>query len=443
MSLMAHVRRKLCRGHLLRCTLPLTLLLFLTVGLKHLAIDCNLAHNNDIPMGSCMASYYTALNLSAPGEKNCHRIIQGDTEEARRALLDNLMVKKRRLVATDGDYINATSDCKFFRERRKYITFSLSQVEQDFPIAYSMVIHDNIEMFERLLRAVYTPHNIYCVHVDKKSPESFQQAARAITSCFDNVFVASKLESVVYASWRRVQADLNCMEDLLQSNVQWRYLINTCGTDFPIKTNAEMVKALKSLNGHNSMESEIPPNYKKRRWEYHFELKEDSNKIVQTNTRKKPSPLPVPVFSGNAYIVVTRNFVNSLFVNPTAKKFIMWAKDTYSPDEYMWATLHRFAEMPGHMPAHQKYDTSDINAIARLVKWQSLEGDMNKGAPYIPCTGTHRRQVCVYGTGDLNWMVQQHHFFANKFDPKVDDNAIQCLEEYLRYKTFHPTENVA
>ncbi|KAE8617531.1 hypothetical protein XENTR_v10009106 [Xenopus tropicalis] len=442
MPLLAHARKNLCRGHLLRYTLPLMLLLFLTVGLKHLAIDCNQRDNNEIPIGTCMASYYMALNLSAPGEKNCHRIIQGDMEEVRRALIDNLVAKKKRVIMTDESFINATSDCKLFRQRRKYVMFSLSKEEQDFPIAYSMVIHDNIEMFERLLRAIYTPHNIYCVHMDKKSPESFHQAVRAITSCFGNVFVASKLVNVVYASWRRVQADLNCMEDLLQSKVPWKYLINTCGTDFPIKTNAEMVKALKSLNGHNSMESEIPPNHKKRRWEYHFELKEDSNNIVLTNTRKKPSPLPVPVFSGNAYIVVTRNFVNALFVNPTVRSFITWAKDTYSPDEYLWATLNRFAEMPGYMPAHQKYDTSDINAIARLVKWESLEGDMSKGAPYIPCSGTHRRTVCVYGTGDLNWLLQQHHLFANKFDPKVDNNVIQCLEEYLRYKSFHQTEKL-
>lgn len=50
---------------------------------------------------------------------------------------------------------------------------------------------------------------------------------------------------------------------LAQSSVPWKYLLNTCGTDFPIKTNAEMVLALKMLNGKNSMESEIPSEYKK------------------------------------------------------------------------------------------------------------------------------------------------------------------------------------
>jgi hypothetical protein len=54
-----------------------------------------------------------------------------------------------------------------------------------------MVIHEKIEMFERLLNAAYTPQNVYCVHVDMKSPEPFIKAVEAITSCFPNVFVAS------------------------------------------------------------------------------------------------------------------------------------------------------------------------------------------------------------------------------------------------------------
>ncbi len=70
-----------------------------------------------------------------------------------------------------------------------------------------------------------------------------------------------------------------------------------------------------------------------------------------------------------------------------------------------------------------------MNAIARLVKWSYHEGDLKKGAPYPPCTGMHRRAVCVYGAGDLKWIVQQHHLLANKFDPKVDDQRRSVISE--------------
>ncbi|XP_056425259.1 beta-1,3-galactosyl-O-glycosyl-glycoprotein beta-1,6-N-acetylglucosaminyltransferase 3 [Hyla sarda] len=411
--------------------------LFFTMLMVFFITDCNLDYNNqngNLRSEYCRRFYYHEFKLLASGRKNCSRIINGDLDEVRNALIDNLIVANRRVLATERDYMEVTKDCTHFKKMRKYVLFSFSDEETNYPIAYSMVIHSDIEMFERLLRSIYMPQNVYCIHVDMKSSETFFEAVKAIASCFPNVFVSSKRESVIYASWSRVQADLYCMEDLLNSNVDWKYLINTCGTDFPLKTNAEMVKALKLLNGKNSMESEIPPSYKKIRWEYHYEIK---NYPVRTSIQKNPPPLNTPIFSGNAYVVLTRDFVKSLFENSLAKELIEWAKDTYSPDEYIWATLQRIPGMPGSVPNHIKYDMSDLNALARLVKWESLEGDMERGAPYSVCTGKHRREICVYGTGDLHWLVQQHHFFANKFDPRVDDHAIQCLEEYLRYKLFY------
>ncbi|XP_051012702.1 beta-1,3-galactosyl-O-glycosyl-glycoprotein beta-1,6-N-acetylglucosaminyltransferase 3 [Acomys russatus] len=385
----------------------------------------------------CRDFLYKTLKLPAKRSINCSGVTRGEHGAVIQALLNNLEVKKKRQPFTEANYLSMAADCESFKAKRKFIQFPLSKAEADFPIAYSMVVHEKIENFERLLRAVYAPQNIYCVHVDRKSPETFKQAVRAIVSCFPNVFIASKLVSVVYASWSRVQADLNCMEDLLQSSVPWKYLLNTCGTDFPIKTNAEMVQALKLLNGQNSMESEIPPAHKKSRWTYHYEVRDT---LYITGKRKTPPPNNMTMFTGNAYMVASRGFVEHVLSNSKAQQLIEWVKDTYSPDEHLWATLQRASWMPGSAPLHPKFDLSDMRAIARLTKWQGHEGDIEDGAPYTPCSGTHQRAVCIYGSGDLHWILQNHHLLANKFDPKVDDNVLQCLEEYLRHKAIYGTE---
>jgi N-acetyllactosaminide beta-1,6-N-acetylglucosaminyltransferase len=105
-----------------------------------------------------------------------------------------------------------------------------------------MVIHKDFDTFERLFRAIYMPQNVYCVHVDKKAPAAFKEAVGRRLSCFPNAFLASKQEFVVYGGISRLQADLNCMKDLMASEVPWKYLINTCGQDFPLKTNKEIVQ---------------------------------------------------------------------------------------------------------------------------------------------------------------------------------------------------------
>ncbi|XP_069078204.1 beta-1,3-galactosyl-O-glycosyl-glycoprotein beta-1,6-N-acetylglucosaminyltransferase 3 [Pleurodeles waltl] len=403
---------------------------------------CELAHTcTDVrypESTKCKDYLYAHLRLLPSDGTNCSGIIRGGKEALEQAALQRLEVARKHQPITESDYLNQTQDCNHYRASRRFLPVALSRAEEDFPIAYSMVIHDNIEMFERLLRSLYAPQNIYCVHVDAKAPELFLKAVQAIVSCFDNVFVASKLERVVYASWSRVQADLNCMEDLLKSPVPWKYLLNTCGTDFPLKTNAEMVLALRLLNGRSSLESERTPEHKKKRWQLRHEVR--ASRIVSRGTTKIPPPINSPIFSGNAYFVASRDFVKAVFEEPEVKKLVEWEKDTYSPDEHLWATVYRLPSVPHSRPYNDKYDLTDMNALARLVKWHSKEGNVRKGAAYPPCTGIHRRSVCVYGAGDLNWMLQQHHLMANKFDSSVDNTAIECLEEYLRHKALYGEE---
>lgn len=129
-----------------------------------------------------------------------------------------------------------STPCKDYRIQSHYITSPLSKEEAAFPLAYVMVIHKDFDTFERLFRAVYMPQNIYCVHVDEKATSEFKKSVWQLLSCFQNAFLASKIEPVVYAGISRLQADVNCIKDLAASEVPWRYTINTCGQDFLLKT---------------------------------------------------------------------------------------------------------------------------------------------------------------------------------------------------------------
>ncbi|KAL2088511.1 hypothetical protein ACEWY4_015410 [Coilia grayii] len=83
------------------------------------------------------------------------------------------------------------------------------------------------------------------------------------------------------------------------------------------------------------------------------------------------------MFSGSAYLVLSREFVEQLHKNPEAKALLEWAKDT---DEHNGATLQRMPSLPGSNPPNNLYDTSDLTAIARLVKWNHLVGDVVSSA---------------------------------------------------------------
>lgn len=364
---------------------------------------------------------------------DCKKIIQGDDEEIERAkLLAITKTFKSKTRIADEQFVELTKDCEKFRITRKYLPFALSEEEEAFPLAYSIVVHHKVQNFEQLLRSIYSPQNFYCIHMDKKSSNSTQTAIIAIASCFDNVFIASKLETVVYAGWTRVQADLNCMKDLYQNSSHWKYFINLCGQDFPLKTNLETVRALKRLGGRNSLETEAMPSTKEYRWKKQHIVKD--GQIQNTNKDKDPPPNGIKMFSGGAYIVVSREFVGFVLEDPRARELLSWSLDTYSPDEFLWATLQRLPGVPGFIRPHSKYDKTDMNSIARLIKWAYHEGSLE--AVYPPCQGIHIRAICVYGVGDLQWMLEYSHLFANKFDTEFDPIAMQCLEQYLRHKAL-------
>ena len=111
-------------------------------------------------------------------------------------------------------------------------------------------------MTERLLRAIYRPHNFYCIHIDSNSPHQTQRALTSIASCFHNVFIASTSYNVEWGKATVLYAEIQCMKDLLRYRT-WKYFINLTGQEFPLKTNRELVKILKAYSGANDIHSDI------------------------------------------------------------------------------------------------------------------------------------------------------------------------------------------
>ncbi|XP_016085055.1 beta-1,3-galactosyl-O-glycosyl-glycoprotein beta-1,6-N-acetylglucosaminyltransferase 4-like [Sinocyclocheilus grahami] len=323
----------------------------------------------------------------------------------------------------------------WFVMSRGYDAIQSSDFERDFPLAFSLVVHQDVALVERLLRAIYMPHNIYCIHYDLKSSDDFISAMKGLARCIPNVFIASKLERVQYAGISRLKADLNCLSDLLDSEVKWKYVINLCGQDFPLRTNAELVSDLTELKGRNMVESKWPGG-KTGRWSVHYLLKSNNSEYyespVSTREMKSPPPHNIEMFVGSAYFTLSREFVFFVHQSLLARDFLAWSKDTYSPDEHFWATLIRVPGVPGEVPRSDP-EISELISKTRLVKWSYLERIL-----YPPCTGASIRSVCIYGAAELRWLLNYGHWFANKVDPKVDPVLMECLEEILSEKQLRP-----
>ena len=264
---------------------------------------------------------------------SCDLIFEGNKQ-----MINNAMREKQTGIVNEN-FIFSNQMCSSFRKIRGYDEHEVSKEELDMPLAFSILTYHNTEQFERLLKVIYRPHNIYCIHVDSKSSKTFHDSIYSIVKCFDNVFIASKLESIVYAGFSRLQADLNCMSDLLNSTyklfdptkrtVKWKYLFNLASTEFPLKTNYEIVKILKLYNGANDIEviQRVYEPYVKYKWIV------KNGSVVRTNIKNEAPPHSFSLAKGLAYGVFSYDFIYYTINNDYSKDLLQYVKNVYSPDE--------------------------------------------------------------------------------------------------------------
>ncbi|KAH9504511.1 Beta-1,3-galactosyl-O-glycosyl-glycoprotein beta-1,6-N-acetylglucosaminyltransferase [Bulinus truncatus] len=248
---------------------------------------------------------------------NCAAIFSGNNTTMQKAI----SFANQTLERHDHKYyLNLTQSCQNFITSRGYVTSSVTPEEDHFPIAYSLIIYTDLEMAERLLRAIYRPQNFYCIHVDDKSSKSYFDAVSSIAKCFPNVFIASKRINVVWGTFSVLKVELLCMEELWKYT-SWKYFINLAGQEFPLKTNFELVKILKAFNGANSVIGRINKKDEKR-WNH---------------VKRLPNVQPI---KGSVHIVVNRQFVDFILHNRTSLKILKWTKKTIIPDETFFSTLN-------------------------------------------------------------------------------------------------------
>ena len=283
---------------------------------------------------------------------DCRALLEGNTKEQTSA--KSYTKNHPRKAIHDHHFIKFTQNCTAFKHERGYVENSFSKEEEDFSIAYSILFYKELQQVERLLRAIYSPSNMYCLHLDAYSTDSLYLATQSLVKCFNNVFIVSQREKIVYAGYSRLQAEINCMNDVLNKNKRWKYYINLASQDFPIKTNLEIVKILRLYNGSNDIEGMSGKRVQavrgrfSRRWE-EVTLRDkpyQRAKLNKTTTVKEPPPHKLNIVRGSAYGIFSRKFVDFIVHSQISLDLLTWSRDTYSPDEHFWATLNHLHENP-------------------------------------------------------------------------------------------------
>ena len=313
-------------------------------------------------------------------------------------------------------------------------SFYESQEERDFPLAFSIVMYGRTAQIVRLFKAIYRPHNVYCFHPDGKSDAEYVSKFRYLSKCLDNVFVPQDLINVYWGHHSIMDAQMACLAELAHYDVRnkykWKYAINLCGTELPLRTNREMVRALKPLyqQGLSAIDQRYMDDRFRRRFRHKYVLNNKTGSMNETSASMDPTPYGIEIRKSNNFIAAKDSFVDFLLYSHVAQEFRKWIMDAKIPEEHFYASLYYH---------NHTYPISNLRTYPSVTVYQWMT-TVKKEEANRYCRGETVRLMCILTSADLATIYKvalaeglRTYFFFNKYHMDRDHVVMDCMEQRL------------
>ncbi len=103
-----------------------------------------------------------------------------------------------------------------FTQLQDQASVTISSEELTYPLAFTILIHSNLDRFDFLLQTIYRKSNYYCILIDLKAPTTLYQAIKDRSSCVTNIYVTDKRINVTWGRFSVLEAEQSCQKELLK-----------------------------------------------------------------------------------------------------------------------------------------------------------------------------------------------------------------------------------
>ena len=371
---------------------------------------------------------------------SCQRLFDGDKNEAQRIK----RFLKSWIPPNDVETIESIKECQCIKTDFMD-KFYISETERNFSLAFQMPIYYQKNLLLqhiRLLKYLYRPHNIYCIHIDKKSPKWWTDGLRQFTKCFNNIFISTKQVRVVYGSVSILDAHLSCLKDLVNVAVDWRYVITLNSPEIPLVTNKEMVDTLIKMNGTNIMtvyDDVFTEKGNAYKWLWHKQIVDRHYHIRYIGSELGPIPYNLTVYKSAESVnsAMSRDFVKFIVTDKRALALRERLEYVNAAEEFFFATLNKMEDAPGnhHMLKKNVYMPTVSRAFWNIYP---------KKTECIDRYFIH--SICILSVSDLPYLKSvKDTWFFNKYHIDYDHVVMDCMEELLLKKHFreHAIDNAS
>ncbi|CAF4195389.1 unnamed protein product, partial [Adineta steineri] len=161
------------------------------------------------------------------------------------ALTTNESIQLEHQIQT---YFSFPKDCSLYTSQK-----TISPEELTYPLAFTILVHTNLDQFDFLLKTIYRKSNHYCIHVDLEAPATLYEAIKNQSSCVTNIYLPKQRVNVTWGQFSVLEAEHLCQQELLKQSTTWKYYFNLANSDIPLKTNFELIQILKLYNNQNDV----------------------------------------------------------------------------------------------------------------------------------------------------------------------------------------------
>ncbi|KAE9547514.1 hypothetical protein FO519_009276, partial [Halicephalobus sp. NKZ332] len=320
----------------------------------------------------------------------------------------------------------STDQCKALKSFYVFPEESFSQEEAEFPLAYAAIIHKNIAQVAYMISSLYQPQNIFVLVVDGDTPVEFKNKATIFGDCFNNIHIIHTT-GIKWCGYGIVRGVMGAVKYLSQLNHPWKYFQYLSGVDLPLKTNLEMVRIYKQLDG--AFISEITD-------------------FQNGRLKNFKEPPPLKLFKASLSATFSRESADYMTNSTVVIELLSFLKNTRCPDESIWSSI---AGNPDTFPIPGGFNGSALlkakkHNIASVKKGRELPFKpyvLGPGETFYPtqyyisryqvwnsktrCRGKLVTSSCVFGVGDLPILTKRAELVAHKFYMTYQPATYFCL----------------
>ncbi|KAJ8755100.1 hypothetical protein K2173_016810 [Erythroxylum novogranatense] len=275
----------------------------------------------------------------------------------------------------------------------------------------------DLEKLWRTLHALYHPRNQYVVHLDLESPaeERLELASRVekhpIFSKVANVFMITKANMVTYRGPTMVSNTLHACAILLRRSKDWDWFINLSASDYPLVTQDDLIHTFSTINRNlNFIEHSSKLGWKKDKRAMPLivdpGLYSTTKSDIYWATPRRTLPTAFKLFTGSAWMVLTRSFV----------EYLIWGWDNLPRTLLMYYT--NFVSSP------EGYFHTVICNVPEFAQTA-----VNHDLHYISWDFPPRQHPHTLSLNDTDKMIASGAAFARKF--KRDDPVLNKIDQDL------------